>query len=1198
MCRCTCPAASLRKSLRAVAALASTISCIAATDHFPWLTRPYGKVLFQREGRGPEQGITANWPLYENDIIRTLESSGAWIEYGPGHVQRLKEMSQTRILPKARGQRSTPFQLLSGILYIFSRDDPGEVQFSTPDTAGAGQGTDFVIEVLAGQSRVWVLHGSVLLTNAYSGESVEITSQEEGVVETNQPGPPTVRSRLETERGVQWWLYYPAVLVPQDLQLADDSRAQLDASLRAYESGDLLGALRQLPPDFRPRDGAETNYYAAVLLSAGKVQEAVKLLEHTETSASPARALLRLVDVVQNRQTPWEGTPSTASEWLSRSYHEQGREDHARPEDRLKCALEAARQAVVMSGGRSGFALVRLAELEFAHGRTVPARNALKQALAIAPRHAQAAALEGFVLAAENRIEAARDSFERAIDLDPRLGNAWLGRGLVRLRRGDREERLEAYRDLTMATALEPNRSLFHSYLAKAFSNASREAGVTEDRRRLYRGNVAGELEFAKSLDRLDPTPLLYEGLDHYQDNRLRDAVEAIAASQDLNDQRAVYRSQHLLDQDRAVRSFSLARIYRDAGLRDLGINEATRAVDADYGNASAHLFLADGWNERRDPARVNLRFETAWFSELLLANLYAPVGSATISQNISLEEYSRLFEREGLGLTSFTEVRSDADIRQLASQTGWWENSSYTLDLDSQFKDGTRPNNDLTRIEWYSQVKQQLSPKDSLFLLTKYHHIDAGDNLLRYDPDDASADYRFVEKQEPLLFLAWQREWQPGIRTVLAASRLVNEQTITQLDGGRADWTILTSASNSTVGFFRERSLYREFRDDGQFETYGLELNQLVQFDRHRWILGARLQAGRFETRNGYSTRGPGLSQFPVELDSDTVKEDFHRFSAYYYHYLELPLGFTASYGVTYDDIRYPANYKVPPITAGTEHADQISPKAGFRWSPSDMITVRGMYSQALGGVNFDESFRLEPTQIAGFNQAFRSVISETELNPVSAPAYEFAGGAIDLRLSPSVFVSLESRHSTSEVKQRHGVFERETSPPAPVYSVGFLREDVNYSEWTAGLSLNAFLDRNWSTILTYRYVDSTLDLRYPQYQWPADPTMNPNRTEQARLHNLTVALLFNHESGIYGRFEADFYDQVSEGYEFRGARPGDTLLQFNLFAGLRFWDRRADLAFGILNLTDQDYRLNSLNVYSELPREFTFVSRIRVNF
>ena len=45
---------------------------------------------------------------------------------------------------------------------------------------------------------------------------------------------------------------------------------------------------------------------------------------------------------------------------------------------------------------------------------------------------------------------------------------------------------------------------------------------------------------------------------------------------------------------------------------------------------------------------------------------------------------------------------------------------TSYSLDLDYQHNDGIRPNNDLSSIEWYSQLKQQLGPNDALFYVVR----------------------------------------------------------------------------------------------------------------------------------------------------------------------------------------------------------------------------------------------------------------------------------------------------------------------------------------------------------------------------------------------------------------------------------------------------------------------------------------------
>jgi len=47
----------------------------------------------------------------------------------------------------------------------------------------------------------------------------------------------------------------------------------------------------------------------------------------------------------------------------------------------------------------------------------------------------------------------------------------------------------------------------------------------------------------------------------------------------------------------------------------------------------------------------------------------------------------------------------------------------------------------------------------------------------------------------------------------------------------------------------------------------------------------------------------------------------------------------------------------------------------------------------------------------------------------------------------------------------------------------------------------------------------------------------------------------------------------------------PDEDFWQFNVFAGYRFARRRAELLVGGLNLTGQDYRLNPVTLYAELP-------------
>jgi hypothetical protein len=51
-------------------------------------------------------------------------------------------------------------------------------------------------------------------------------------------------------------------------------------------------------------------------------------------------------------------------------------------------------------------------------------------------------------------------------------------------------------------------------------------------------------------------------------------------------------------------------------------------------------------------------------------------------------------------------------------------------------------------------------------------------------------------------------------------------------------------------------------------------------------------------------------------------------------------------------------------------------------------------------------------------------------------------------------------------------------------------------------------------------------------------------------------------------------------------------------LFVGYRLWRRRGDVTLGVLNVTGEDYHLNPVTPYAELPREAVFYARLRFRF
>src|SRR5439155_14071747 len=284
---------------------------------------------------------------------------------------------------------------------------------------------------------------------------------------------------------------------------------------------------------YQPTSAAAHVYLGGLLLAVGLVEQSETELAAataaTNQGARLADAIRQLVAAVKFQNWERRNPPELATEWLAESYYRQSRAQ-------LTEALAAARHAVEKSP-TYGFGWERVAELEFSFGRTADALEALDKGLKLAPRNAQAVALKRFLLSAQNRIDAAIELFDQAIALDGALGNAWLGRGLCRIRRGQAEAGRE---DLQVAAVLEPQRAVLRSYLGKAFSNAG-------DNRHAQK-----ELGLAERLDPNDPTAWLYMALVEQQENEVNQAVRDLEKSKELNDNRRLFRSKLLLDEDQA----------------------------------------------------------------------------------------------------------------------------------------------------------------------------------------------------------------------------------------------------------------------------------------------------------------------------------------------------------------------------------------------------------------------------------------------------------------------------------------------------------------------------------------------------------------------------------------------------------------------------------------------------------------------
>ncbi len=1121
-------------------------------------------VLLTIEGKVEVGAVGGQWRAAETnqlllvgERVRTGARSRATIRLSDLSVLRMNELTTLEIrLPDQPAKRKL-LDLKSGSLYFFNREKPAELQFQTPLASGAVRGTEFSLAVADnGRTVLTLIDGEVSLSNALG--AISLGSGEQGVVEVNQA--PAKTAVLNAINVIQWSLYYPGVLDVDEAGLALADKQALTESLAAYRSGDLLRALSSYPAGRQPASDGEKVYLAALLLAVGQVEQTQALLNSLPKIPPVAHALLRLIALVKREPTAAfaSGQTPPATAWLVESYYLQSRA-------RLADALEAAKTATRISPSL-GFAWARVAELEFSFAHTDEALAAVEQGLAVSPRNAEVLALKGFLLAAQNNTTAALAYFDEAMAVDGALGNAWLGRGLCRIRRGDARGGRE---DLQVAATLEPQRALLRSYLGKAFSQ-------TWDGARAEK-----ELQRAKELDPNDPTAWLYSALLWQQENRINEGVNDLEKSKQLNDNRAVYRSRLLLDQDRAVRSANLAALYRDAGMADWSVREATKAVNSDYGNYSAHLFLANSYDALRDPKLINLRYETPWFSELLLANLLTPIEAGSLSQTISQQEYSRLFEGNHLGLAGGAEYLSSGDWSQYGSQYGIVGNTSYALDDYYLLQRGQRPNNDLDQLTASAKIKQQITPEDSLFLQALYYRAESGDLAQYYNQYGTlpnvlapSATQRVKEVQEPNLFLGYHHEWQPGVHTLLLGGRLDDTLDFT---GSSGIWNVVKDTNGMVLQGFR---FPYSVAYHTEFTAYTAELQQIWQQEENTVIIGARYQSGESTT----SATQPDTQSFETDLD---------RLSGYGYYYLQIVDPLLLMAGVSYDRLNFPENATLLPISAGQVRKDQISPKAGIYWTPFKDTTLRGVYTRSLGGLFYDTSVRLEPSQIAGFNQAFRSIIPESVIGLVPGSAFDTFGVAFDQRFKTRTYLTAAGEILFSKAQRVEGAIDLgNVALGIPPGDTG-TRESLYYRERSVTLSLNQLLGKYFSVGASYRFSDAEFQEHFVEL---TALSPSPDRDESATLQQVNLFANFNHASGLFAQAGGIWSRQSNFGYS--PDIPGDDFWQVNAFVGYRFLRRQAELRVGLLNITDRDYRLNPLNLYNQLPRHRTLAVSFKFYF
>jgi outer membrane receptor protein involved in Fe transport len=389
----------------------------------------------------------------------------------------------------------------------------------------------------------------------------------------------------------------------------------------------------------------------------------------------------------------------------------------------------------------------------------------------------------------------------------------------------------------------------------------------------------------------------------------------------------------------------------------------------------------------------------------------------------------------------------------------------------------------------------------------------------------------------------------------------------------------------------------------DHQFESdlvqYTIEAQQIWEAGDFRTVAGINGRWGDLETSSFLNDP----TELPVYFNdpaADRHSDDsLWRMGAYLYEtWSPLPtLQLTA--GVAYDQQEFPLHPRSAPLHSETDSTRMLLPKAGVQWQPWRGGRWRAGYAQSATGGGFNPVLQLEPTHVAGFIQGYRSVIPEILGVTPAGQRIETFGIGFQQELPTRTFLSITGDWIEHRAPLSAGVFYLDFDEFGDLLDFaqpGSLVQDQEYRERALTVTADQLLG-SWFTVgIAYRLQSAEYQSRHPLLEAFGSPLGNTD--QEAVLHQITPHLTFNHRSGVFARFQARWWSQDNQ-EQGGGPQLDDTQFwQLDAWAGYRFRRRQAEFAVGLLNLLDEDYRLNPLNAFIAPARERTLALRLGLRF
>ena len=1131
-----------------------TVLCISFAEraHAEGVATLYssqGTVETQRLGNQNWEVTKTGASFVTGDKIRTRSNSRAGLKFTGGKLARLRQNSVLTIegpKEKKKGRLS----LLSGVLYLFSRKTENFPEVDTPQVSAAIRGTEFVVSTNETSTEITVLNGAVRMEN--SAGAVDLGAGEQGnATATSAPKKVLV---LKPDNAVQWALNYPVHLDARDCPALTSDRDfagkdKLAEGYRAAGVGDFPRAAsiaENLDPKAHPCNAV---YEAGVALLAGEADRATPLLAtfgeplstRLQSTVAAHKAIIALTQnnseaatnfaTVALRLAPDSATVALAAAAV---YQSQFNLDAAR--DTLESAVEA--------NPDNGVLRARLAELLLGFEELHRATELAEKAVEDSSDDPYALTVLGYSHLNRYETQEAKRYFERAIAKDQLSALPYLGLGLAQIREGDLEggrARLEE------AVHLEPNVSTYRSYLGKAFFEEEDEDLAQE------------EFQRAIDLDPNDPTPFLYRAFNNLSKNRVISALDDVEDSIARNNNRQVYRSSLLVDQDLGVRTTSLGEIFNQLGFSQVAELEAIKSINRDYGNFSAHRLLGD--------TLEGDIFADAVFTQGIISDLLAPVSFnvfqdlSGFQSNASAGDYSALFDRPAhrTGIEGGYATEDTAASAKFF-QTGKTGDLGYYLGYNGNYASGRKSNGDYFRFNRFDlATNYQLDYDNRVIFSSAYTSTDNGSELSGTELDDIEfslgTHHRFGPSFEAVTRFEYFNRSARGLDTDVF--RFGQQEVV--LDG--------------MSQFFTDVTLLADQATVEEVEAYRYQAQAIYDSEWFSFVYGVDVYDanGDVDESSTLTSDSTGfLSGLDKQLRSNAYF-DVQSYTGYLYNTVHLSKWADVNFGVDYTSVELPAYDVIPPFANGDRSESDLSPMIGVSLYPHENSILRAVYVERLGSSNVDDIGSLRPVLAGGFVQDYGDL--------PGADSETYAVG-FDHRWPKQVYTGVEfvsrkiGRESILGTDSIVLDFDNLTETDEVIFESAREGSQADY--------LNAY----FYTLLSDEFA-ATLDYRGAQIDF-ADGAI---RSETDRVG---VAARYFSTERWFAFLQGTYRNQEIND----GASSSDSFWLFDVGLGYRIPKRHGVLSLTFVNVLDESFQYDDLGLEQPLFTDFGALFQARVNF